>query len=88
MQILLTERQNREKTLPRRKREKKPKILKTNVTAVNAADRSESDDEDDAEPDADDDDAQNIMDGQLIAADAETKEAVLVRRCGWNTVCG
>lgn len=68
--MLITERQTREKTLPRRKRTKKTKILE------NSYDAAKSDESDGLEEGDDSDDEKECDNNLLLLADAETKEAV------------
>lgn len=71
---MITERQ---KTLPRRKRVKKPKAPKTNVDAETIC---ESDDEadNDEEDDETEEDERDCDSNVLAVADTQTKEALLV----------
>ncbi len=68
--MLITERQTREKTLPRRKRTKKSKILE------NSFDVAKSDESDGLEECDDSDDEKECDNNLLLLADAETREAV------------
>lgn len=72
MQKLITERQTREKTLPRRR--KKEKKIKNIFKAIEAED---NDDEVDSQNE-DEDDKEHLNE-MLASVDAETKEAVMVR---------
>lgn len=66
--MLITERQTREKTLPRRKRTKKTKILENSFDAKS--------DESDGLDEGDSDDEKECDNNLLLLADAETREAV------------
>lgn len=68
--MMITERQTREKTLPRRKRTKKTKILE------NSFDVAKSDESDGLEEGDDSDDEKECDNNLLLLADAETREAV------------
>lgn len=68
--MLITERQTREKTLPRRKRTKKTKIL------GNSFDVAKSDESDELEEGDDTDDDKECDNNLLLLADTETREAV------------
>lgn len=68
--MLITERQMKEKTLPRRKRTKKTKLLE------NSFDVAKSDDSDGLEEGDDTDDEKECDNNLLLLADAETREAV------------
>lgn len=68
--MLITERQTREKTLPRRKRTKKAKILE------NSYDVAKSDESDGLEEGDDSGDEKECDNNLLLLADAETREAV------------
>lgn len=67
--MLITERQTREKTLPRRKRTKKTKILENSFDVAKS-------DESDGLDEGDSDDEKECDNNLLLLADAETREAV------------
>ncbi|KAJ6645346.1 Kinesin-like protein Klp68D [Pseudolycoriella hygida] len=70
LKMMITERQKREKTLPRRKRTKKTKVLE------NSFDVAKSDESDGLEEVYDSDDEKECDNNLLLLADAETREAV------------
>lgn len=67
--MMITERQTREKTLPRRKRTKKTKILENSFDVAKS-------DESDGLDEGDSDDEKECDNNLLLLADAETREAV------------
>lgn len=71
--MLITERQNREKTLPRRR--KKEKKIKNILKAIETDD---NDDTDDVDSQTEEDDDRGNINEMLASVDAETKEAVTV----------
>lgn len=68
--MLITERQTKEKTLPRRKRTRKPKISEDNF------DVGKSDESDGLDDGDNSDDEKECDNNLLLLADAETREAV------------
>lgn len=73
MQMLITERQTREKTLPRRR--KKEKKIKNILKAIET---EETDDADEVDSQTEEDDDRGNINEMLASVDAETKEAVTV----------
>lgn len=69
---LITERQNREKTLPRRKKIQPSKIRKRSC-------ESEKSDSEEEDIDGDCEDGKNNNDKELLAADSETNEVLQVK---------